>query len=213
MPTASRTCCCDAGGFGRPTFVDEPGGWRFRFAKDGPGLFYAVDVTRCGIVRFLTAEGAPELAPLLCGGDYQIGKYLPPGVTFQRTQVIAEGAPFCDFRYLNSTSPPPKMVSARPTAQRGQRSWRGRAMVASIPAGWLLRLARLVVPAGGGDDGRRQDHPAEHAQYRGGDARVVVDIGLQHGLAHGRDQEGDCDHGEHRRARRRARMVSSRRGL
>jgi hypothetical protein len=89
--------------FWAANLLDEPKGWRFRFAKDGPDLFYAVDVTRCGIVRFLTAEGAPELAPLLCRNDYQIGKYLPPGVTFQRTQVIAEGAPFCDFRYLNST--------------------------------------------------------------------------------------------------------------
>jgi hypothetical protein len=84
--------------------ADDPDGWRFRFIKDGPGLFYGVDVTRCGIVRFLAAQGALELGPLMCQADFQIARYLPPGVTFRRTQVMAEGAPFCDFRYLTPSS-------------------------------------------------------------------------------------------------------------
>lgn len=82
--------------------ADDPDGWRFQFIKGGPGLFYGVDVTRCGIVLFLAAQGAPELGPVMCRADYQIARYLPPGVTFHRTQVIAEEAPFCDFRYLTS---------------------------------------------------------------------------------------------------------------
>jgi hypothetical protein len=86
--------------FWTANLLDEPNGWRFRFLKRAPGRFYGVDVTRCGIVRFLVAQGAPELAPIMCRGDYQIAKYLPPDVTFERTQVIAEGAPHCDFRYL-----------------------------------------------------------------------------------------------------------------
>jgi hypothetical protein len=79
--------------------LDEPDGWLFRYHVGRPGLFYGVDVTRCGILRFLAAQGAPELAPLMCRGDYQITRYLPPGVTFERSQVIAEGASYCDFRY------------------------------------------------------------------------------------------------------------------
>ncbi len=87
--------------------ADDPDGWRFRFIKDGPGLFYGVDITRCGIVRFLAAQGAPELGPVMCQADYQIARYLPPRVTFRRTQVIAEGAPFCDFRYLTPSKSVP----------------------------------------------------------------------------------------------------------
>lgn len=82
--------------------VNEPAGWRFRFVPGRPGLFYGVDVTRCGIATFLAAQGAADLGPLLCRGDHEITCYLPPGVRFERTQVIAEGAPYCDFRYLDS---------------------------------------------------------------------------------------------------------------
>ena len=78
---------------------DEANGWSFRFIPGGAGLFYGVDVARCGIVTFLTANGAAELGPILCRGDYAIARYLPSGVRFERSQVIAEGAPFCDFRY------------------------------------------------------------------------------------------------------------------
>jgi hypothetical protein len=85
--------------FATANLADEPDGWRFRFLKPRPGLFYGVDVTRCGIVRFLADQGAAELAPLMCQGDYQIIRFLPPGVRFVRTQVIAEDAPYCDFRY------------------------------------------------------------------------------------------------------------------
>ncbi|WP_340681417.1 L-2-amino-thiazoline-4-carboxylic acid hydrolase [Amycolatopsis coloradensis] len=85
--------------FSTANILDEPDGWRFRFRRGEPGLFYGVDVTRCGIVRFLVDQGPPELAPLLCQGDFRITRYLPTGVAFERTQVIAEGAPFCGFRY------------------------------------------------------------------------------------------------------------------
>jgi hypothetical protein len=62
-------------------------------------LFYGVNVTRCGLAKYLNQEGAPELASVICRGDHHIEKYLPRGVEFKRTQVIAEGAPYCDFRY------------------------------------------------------------------------------------------------------------------
>jgi hypothetical protein len=56
-------------------------------------------VIRCGVVKYLAKEGAPELAPLICRGDEHIRRYLPKNVEFKRTQVIAEGAACCDFRY------------------------------------------------------------------------------------------------------------------
>jgi hypothetical protein len=58
-----------------------------------------VDVTRCGIVDYLVKQDAAELAPILCRGDFHITKYLPQGIAFNRTRVIAEGGEYCDFRY------------------------------------------------------------------------------------------------------------------
>ncbi|NOK58623.1 MAG: hypothetical protein GFH27_549279n429 [Chloroflexi bacterium AL-W] len=85
--------------FGNVNRADEASGQRFELLPSDGDLFYGVNVTHCGIVRFFTRMGAPELAPLVCRGDFTIQKYLPPGVTFARSQVIAEGAPYCDFRY------------------------------------------------------------------------------------------------------------------
>jgi hypothetical protein len=79
--------------------ADEPDGQWFEYIEPQGNLFYGVNVTRCGLVTYLSREGAPELARLICRGDDYIEKYLPPNVAFERTQVIAEGAPYCDFRY------------------------------------------------------------------------------------------------------------------
>ena len=32
--------------------------------------------------------------------DFYIQKYLPNGIVFKRSQVIAEGKAYCDFRYF-----------------------------------------------------------------------------------------------------------------
>jgi len=79
--------------------VDDADGWRFQLTPPEKGLFYGVDVTRCGIVDYLVKQGAAELAPILCRGDFHITKYLPRGIEFERTRVIAEGSERCDFRY------------------------------------------------------------------------------------------------------------------
>ena len=79
--------------------VDELDGWRFEMAPPEKGLFYGVNVTRCGMANYLVNQGVPELAPIMCRGDFHITKYLPEGIEFKRTQVIAEGGEHCDFRY------------------------------------------------------------------------------------------------------------------
>jgi len=79
--------------------ADEPDRQKFEYLPPEGNLFYGVNVTRCGIVKYLTRMGVSELTPLLCRGDYHIGKYLPKGIEFKRTQVIAEGGECCDFRY------------------------------------------------------------------------------------------------------------------
>lgn len=82
--------------------ADDPDGWRFQLTPPEKGLFYGMDVTRCGIVDYLVKQSAPELAPILCRGDFQITKYLPRGIEFKRTRVIAEGGEYCDFRYYST---------------------------------------------------------------------------------------------------------------
>jgi hypothetical protein len=79
--------------------ADELDGQRFEMVKRQGNLFYGFNVTRCGLVKYLNQEGAPELGPVICRGDEHVEKYLPQNVEFKRTQVIAEGAAYCDFRY------------------------------------------------------------------------------------------------------------------
>jgi L-2-amino-thiazoline-4-carboxylic acid hydrolase len=79
--------------------ADDPDGQKFEFLPPSGDLFYGVNVTRCGLMKFLTRMGEPELTRYICQGDFHIQKYLPKGIAFKRTQVIAEGGAFCDFRY------------------------------------------------------------------------------------------------------------------
>lgn len=87
--------------------ADEPNGQRFEFLPPIGDLYYGVTVRRCGLVKFLTRMGAPELTPLICRGDFHIQKYLPDGIEFKRTQVIAEGGDCCDFRYYTTAKASP----------------------------------------------------------------------------------------------------------
>jgi hypothetical protein len=84
--------------------ADEPDGQRFEMVKRCDNLFYGFNVTRCGLVKYLNREGEPELGPVICRGDEHVEKYLPQNVEFKRTQVIAEGAAYCDFRYYFTDS-------------------------------------------------------------------------------------------------------------
>ncbi|MCG8349250.1 MAG: L-2-amino-thiazoline-4-carboxylic acid hydrolase [Chloroflexales bacterium] len=79
--------------------ADEPDGQRFEIVEPKGNLFCGVNVTWCGVVKYLAQEGAPELARLIWRGDLHIQKYLPKNVEFRCSQVIAEGGQYCDFRY------------------------------------------------------------------------------------------------------------------
>jgi hypothetical protein len=90
--------------------ADEPDGQRFEYLPPEGERFYGVDVLRCGILKFMTRMGVPELTRLICQGDEHIRKYLPPGVEFQRSQVLVEGGTCCDYRYVlrPAAKPPPR---------------------------------------------------------------------------------------------------------
>ncbi|MFD0862591.1 L-2-amino-thiazoline-4-carboxylic acid hydrolase [Sungkyunkwania multivorans] len=86
--------------FARTNKANDPEGQQFEYLKPTGNLFYGVNVLRCGHVHFLKKMNAEELAPYMCKADLYIQKYLPKGIVFKRSQVIAEGAPYCDFRYV-----------------------------------------------------------------------------------------------------------------
>lgn len=55
------------------------------------------DYHTCGICRLCQEEGCPELAEYLCRLDFVMADLM--GMKLVRTQTIAEGAAYCDFRY------------------------------------------------------------------------------------------------------------------
>lgn len=55
------------------------------------------DYHECGICRLCQDEGCPELAKYLCRFDYVLADLM--GLELKRTMTIAEGSPYCDFRY------------------------------------------------------------------------------------------------------------------
>ena len=58
----------------------------------------AFDVVRCPLAQYFKDQGAPELTKAAaCKLDYQMAKVW--GLEFVRTQTIAEGHSFCDFRF------------------------------------------------------------------------------------------------------------------
>lgn len=64
---------------------------------EGDGGTWGVDYHECGIVKFMQAQGAPELAPYMCPLDFLI--FPAMGVQLERTGTIARGAHRCDFRF------------------------------------------------------------------------------------------------------------------
>ena len=55
------------------------------------------DYHECGACKLCNDEGCPELAAYLCRMDYVLADIM--NMKLVRTGSIAEGAPYCDFRY------------------------------------------------------------------------------------------------------------------
>lgn len=55
------------------------------------------DYHQCGICKLCQDEGCLELAKYLCRFDYVLADLM--GMELKRTMTIAEGDPYCDFRY------------------------------------------------------------------------------------------------------------------
>jgi hypothetical protein len=75
-----------------------PDDWVMQFVPgDGRSYEFGADYTECGVVKYLSREGAPELAPYLCWLDYP--RCAAMHVKLTRTETIAQGGQRCDFRF------------------------------------------------------------------------------------------------------------------
>ncbi len=74
-----------------------PDDWVYEVVdSDGRDFEMGMDVTECGIVKYLEREGAPELAPYLCWVDYP--QFAAMRLRLDRTETLAQGGRRCDFR-------------------------------------------------------------------------------------------------------------------
>ena len=90
-----------------------PGDWVFEVVDgDGETFDTGVDHIECGIVKFLHAHDADELAPYLCDLDYVFAE--ATGYGLRRTKTLAWGCDKCDFRLtkkgVTSAPWPPQFV-------------------------------------------------------------------------------------------------------
>ncbi|HNY22946.1 MAG TPA: L-2-amino-thiazoline-4-carboxylic acid hydrolase [Treponemataceae bacterium] len=74
------------------------GNWvSFYVEGDGTAFDYGFDHAECGIVKYLTVNGASDIIPYLCSLDFIYSDAFDEGLT--RTTTLAENGPRCDFRY------------------------------------------------------------------------------------------------------------------
>ena len=75
-----------------------PGDYVYTFVEgDGEEFDFGVDYTECAVCKFLSEQGAPELAPYICSADEIYSEALGWGL--MRTMTLADGHEKCDFRF------------------------------------------------------------------------------------------------------------------
>jgi len=76
---------------------EEEYGWAAEFPESD--AYIAVNMNRCGLVKWFSQQGVPEIAPIACNGDFVWVEFMT-GLELKRTQTLAQGDPICDFRYV-----------------------------------------------------------------------------------------------------------------
>jgi len=80
-----------------------PGDWVFEFVEgDGKSFDYGVNYTECALKKLWTIQGLEEFVPYLCLCDYALWRAI--GMEVARTQTLANGGFYCDFRYVRKGS-------------------------------------------------------------------------------------------------------------
>jgi hypothetical protein len=78
---------------------EEKYGWAAEFPESD--AYIAVNMTRCGLVKWFRERGVPEIAPIACEGDFVLAEFMT-GLKLVRTKTLAEGHDICDFRYVKT---------------------------------------------------------------------------------------------------------------
>lgn len=77
---------------------EYPANWVAHFVPgDGKHFDFGYDYTECGVVKYLRAQGVPELAAFVCLNDFS--KSAAQGTGLVRSQTLAQGDACCNFRY------------------------------------------------------------------------------------------------------------------
>ena len=71
--------------------------WVVNFIEPYDQYAFGLDYHECGVCKLCRDEGCPELARYLCKLDFMLVEVV--GVHLDRTMVLAEGDPKCDFRF------------------------------------------------------------------------------------------------------------------
>jgi hypothetical protein len=83
-----------------------PENWKMEFVDgDGEEFNWGINFHECAVQKLFSKHGGEELLPYICMTDYAPFNVLK-NVEFKRTQTIASGGPFCDFRFRKGGSTP-----------------------------------------------------------------------------------------------------------
>lgn len=75
------------------------GDFLYDYVEPGPNdtFEFGVNYRACGFCKFADKHGDREILPSICGLDF--AAYELRGIHLERTQTLAQGAPYCNFRF------------------------------------------------------------------------------------------------------------------
>lgn len=82
--------------FGKMGFPDN---WVYEVVVPGVDERFdtGINYTKCPIVGLYRRFGREKLLPFICSNDFPVFEEM--GISLERSQTLAEGAPLCDFRF------------------------------------------------------------------------------------------------------------------
>ncbi len=83
-------------------------------AGEGNTFHFGVNYLRCGILNFVRQHGGEEFSPYVCMSDIALSDALGWGLA--RTQTLADGCQYCDFRFKEGTTT--QITSRTPDVQQ-----------------------------------------------------------------------------------------------
>ena len=88
------------------------GDFVYDYVEPGPGdtFEFGIDYRACGFCQFAARHGDAEIVKHICGLDF--AAYGLRGIRLERTQTLAGGAPYCNFRFSSKPDLEPKSSDA-----------------------------------------------------------------------------------------------------